>query len=54
MIKSHPPDSNQVTKMCSRTTLIEKQLKELCDEEVDVNKYFSIEIDYIILLQIIK
>ena len=36
MLKSHPLDSDQATKMCRSTTLTEKQMKELYDEEVDV------------------
>ena len=39
LLKSQLPDSDQVIKMCKRTTLAEKQLKELCDEEVDVLTY---------------
>ena len=35
MLKSHPPDNDRDIKMCGRTTLTEKHLKELC-EEVDV------------------
>ena len=43
MLKSHPPDFDQVIKMCRRTTLTERQLKELYDEEVDVftDEYFD-------------
>ena len=33
---SHPPDSDQAIKMCRRTSLTEKLLKEICDEEVEV------------------
>ena len=39
MLKGHPPDSDQAIKICRRTTLIEKQLKELCDEVVDAFTY---------------
>ena len=43
MFKSHPPDFDQVIKMCRRTTLTEIQFKELCDEEVDA---FTDEFSY--------
>ena len=36
MLKSHLPDIDQVIKMCRRTILSEKQLKERCDEEENV------------------
>ena len=36
MHKSNPPGSDQVIKIYRRTTLSEKQLKERCDEEVNV------------------
>ena len=36
MLKSHPSDFDQGIKICRRTILTEKQLKDLCDEEVDV------------------
>ena len=36
MFKSHPPYFDQAIKMCRRTTLTEKQLKDLCDEKVNL------------------
>ena len=36
MLKSHSPDNYQVIKICRRTTLTGKELKELFDEEVEV------------------
>ena len=36
MLKSYPPVSNQVIIMCRTTTLVEKHLKRLCNEEMDV------------------
>ena len=36
MLKPHSPDNDQVIKICRRTTLTGKELKELFDEEVEV------------------